>query len=109
MYYALVENIQRLRKDPITGSEFENKLMIKWLIEKKEANGENVEGITYSTFGDDERGMETNEEDYMTTTDAYRKMKAQFDAVMKENKNKERIKNMDTYLETRVSENLNNV
>ena len=45
----------------------------------------------------------------MTTTDAYRKMKAQFDAVMKENKNRERIKNMDTYLETRVSENLNNV
>ena len=109
LYYALVENIQRLRKDPITGSEFENKLMIKWLIKKKEANGENVEGITYSTFEDDERRMETNEEDYMTTTDAYRKMKAQFDAVMKENKNKERIENMDTYLETRVSENLNNV
>ena len=109
LYYALVENIERLRKDPVTGSDFEHKLMVKWMIEKREASGENMNGITYSTFEDDEKGLDANKEDYMTQTNAYRKMRAEYDAVMKEVKNRERIKHMDTYLETRVSENLKNV
>ena len=105
LYYALVENIERLRKDPVTGSEFEHKLMIKWLIEKREANGENMKGITYSTFEEDKNGLDTNDTDYMTKTNAYRKLKAEYDdALMKEDKSRERIKQMDTY--TEVSENL---
>ena len=39
----------------------------------------------------------------------YQKMLAEYEAVMKEEKNRERIKQMDTYIETRVSENLKNV
>ena len=109
MYYALVENIESLRKDPVTGSEFEHKLMVKWMIEKREASGENMNGITYSTFEDDEKGLDANKEDFMTQTNAYRKMRAEYDAVMKEVKNRERIKHMDTYLETSVSDNLKNV
>ena len=108
LYYALVENIERLRKDPVTGSEFEHKLMVKWLIEKREANGENMKGITYSTFEEDKKGLDTNNTDYMTKTNAYRKLKAEYDdELMKEVKSKERIKQMDTYIE--VSENLKNV
>ena len=108
LYYALVENIERLRKDPVTGSEFEHKLMVKYLIEKREANGENMKGITYSTFEEDKKGLDTNNTDYMTKTNAYRKLKAEYDdELMKEVKSKERIKQMDTYIE--VSENLKNV
>ena len=35
MHNNLVKRIEKLRKDPDTGSEFEHKLMVKWLIEKK--------------------------------------------------------------------------
>ena len=30
MYFALIEKIKTLRKDPVTGSDFEHKLMVKW-------------------------------------------------------------------------------
>ena len=36
MYNALVQKIETLRKDPATGSGFEHKLMVRWLIEKKQ-------------------------------------------------------------------------
>ena len=36
MYNALVHRIEELRKDPATGSDFEQKLMVKWIIEKKQ-------------------------------------------------------------------------
>ena len=36
MYYALVvEKIETLRKNSVTGSDFEHKLMVRWLIGKK--------------------------------------------------------------------------
>ena len=35
MYNDLVKRIEKLRKNPDTGSEFEHKLLVKWLIEKK--------------------------------------------------------------------------
>ena len=34
MYYALVEKMETLRKSPVTGSDFEHKLMVRWLIKK---------------------------------------------------------------------------
>ena len=37
MYNDLVKKIEKLRKNPDTGSEFEHKLMVKWLIEKKKS------------------------------------------------------------------------
>ena len=37
MYYRLVKNIEKLRADPITGIEFEHKLMVKWESDKKGA------------------------------------------------------------------------
>ena len=40
MYFSLVEKIETLRKDLVTGSDFEHKLMVKWFIEKKAADGE---------------------------------------------------------------------
>ena len=36
MYNALVHKIKELRKDPATGRDFEQKLMVRWIIEKKQ-------------------------------------------------------------------------
>ena len=79
MYFALVGKIERtLRKDPFTGSDFEHKLMEKWLIEKKAAHGENMNGVTYSTFEEDDKRFDTNDEDFMTKTSVQRNMLAEY-------------------------------
>ena len=36
MYYKLVKNIEKLRKDPITGGDFEHKLVVKWVSKKQD-------------------------------------------------------------------------
>ena len=78
MYFALVEKLKTLREDPITGSDFEHKLMVKWLSEKTAANGEIMNGVTYSsTFEEDDKRFKTNDEDFMTKSSVYRNMLAE--------------------------------
>ena len=69
-----------------------------------------MNGVTYSTFDeDDKRFKQKNDKDFMTKTSAYRKMLAGYEAVMKEEKERERIIQMETYIETEVSGNVKNV
>ena len=65
MYYRLVKNIQKLREDPITGIDFEHKLMEKWVSKKKVVGG-NMNMVTYSTFEDEDRKFKANDENLMT-------------------------------------------
>ena len=109
MYFALVEKIKTLRKDPVTGSDFEHRLMVKWLIEKKIADGENINGVTYSTFEEDDKRFKASDEYFMTQKQVcIQIMLAEYEAVMKEEKERERIIQMETYVETEVSGNINN-
>ena len=79
MYFALVEKMKTLGEDPITGSDFEHKLMVKWLSEKTAANGEIMNGVTYSsTFEEDDKRFKANDEDFMTNTGAYKDMLAEY-------------------------------
>ena len=45
----------------------------------------------------------------MTKTSAYRKLFAEYEAVMKEEKERERIIQMETHIETEVGGNVKNV
>ena len=51
MFFKLVQKVKKLRTDPITGGDFEHRLMEKWLSEKTEAICENMNAATdTSTF-----------------------------------------------------------
>ena len=58
-----------------------------------------MNGVTYSTFEEDEKRFDTNDEDFMTKTSECRNMLAEYEAVMKEEKDSERIIQMETYVE----------
>ena len=53
--------------------------------------------------------FDTNDEDFMTKISAYRNMLAEYEAAMKEEKQRERIIQMEMYIETEVSGNVKNV
>ena len=62
-----------------------------------------MNGLTYySTFEEDDKRFEENNEDFMTKTSAYRDMLAEYEAVMKEEKEREKIVQIETYIETFV-------
>ena len=86
MYYRLVKNIEKLRADPITGIEFEHKLMVKWGSNKKGGSigGENKNAVTYSTFEDDNGRFKEKNKNFMKNTSAYQDMLAEYEAVMEE-------------------------
>ena len=109
MYNDLVKKIEKLRKNPDTGSEFEHKLMVKWLIEKKRADGENMNGVSYSTYVEDDKRFNTIDDDFMTETSAYRKMVEEYEAVMKEEKERENNVRTELYVEGEVSGDVKNV
>ena len=109
MFNALVHNIEELRKDPATGSDFEQKLMVKWIIEKRTAEGENMDGVTYSTFQEEDEKFGKYDEDFMTKTNAYRNMQEEYEAVMKEEQERERNIQIWPYTDTEVGGIVKNV
>ena len=96
-FELLVKKVEKLREDPVTGgSDFEHKLMVKCLSEKTGAVGKNMNAVTYSTFEEDDKRLKGNDEDFMTNTIAYQDMLADYEAVMKEEKERERNVKMET-------------
>ena len=83
--------------------------MVRWIIEKKTADGENMDGVTYSTFQEDDKIFDKIDEDFMTKTNAYRKMQAEYEAVMKEEKERERNIQTRPYIEAEVGGIVKNV
>ena len=68
-----------------------------------------MNGITYNTFEEDDKRFEANDEDFMTKTSVYQDMLAEYEAVMREEKERGRIIQIETYLETEVGGKIKNV
>ena len=87
LFFELIQKVKKLRDDPITGIDFEHKLMEKWLSENTGATCEKVNLVTYSTFEEDDKRVKVND-DYaiMTNTEAYQDLWAEYKAVKNEGK-----------------------
>ena len=72
--------------------------MVKWVSEKKGGVGENGNAVTCSTFDDEDRRFKANDEDFMTSTSAYQGMLVEYEAVMKEERERGMNKQMEPYI-----------
>ena len=108
MYNDLVKRIEKLRKDPDTGSEFEHKLMVKWLNEKN-SGWRKYEWGELQHYVEDDKRFNTIDDDFMTKTSAYRKTLEEYEAVMKEEKEREKDIQMEPYVEAEVGKDVKTV
>ena len=108
-FFLLVEKIKTLREDPVTGSNFEHKLMVKWLSEKTGAVGENMNTVTYSIFEENDKRFKANDIDFLTNTGVYKDILAEYEAVMTEETERERNVKMETYVATEVGGKVTNI
>ena len=68
-----------------------------------------MNGVSYSTYVEDDKRLNTIDDDFMTETSAYRKMVEEYEAVMKEEKERENNVRTELYVEGEVSEDVKNV
>ena len=68
-----------------------------------------MNGVSYSTYVEDDKRFNTIDDDFMTETSAYRKMVEEYEAVMKEEKGRENNVRTEPYVEGEVSGDVKNV
>ena len=68
-----------------------------------------MNGVSYSTYVEDDKRLNTIDDDFMTETSAYRKMVEEYEAVMKEEKERENDIRTEQYVEGEVGGDVKNV
>ena len=69
-----------------------------------------MNGVSYSTYVEDDKRLNTIDDDFMTETSAYRKMVEEYEAViMKEEKGIENNVRTEPYVDGEVSGDVKNV
>ena len=80
-------------------------------IEKKSSGWRKYDewGELQHLYVEDDKRFDTNDDDFMTKTSAYRKMLEEYKAVMKEEKEREKDIQTEPYVEAEVGGNVKNV
>ena len=68
-----------------------------------------MNGVSYSTYVEDDKRFNTIDDDFMTETSAYRKMVEEYKEVMKEEKERENEIRTEQYVEGEVGGDVKNV
>ena len=68
-----------------------------------------MNGMSYSTYVEDDKRFNTIDDDFMTETSAYRKMVEEYEAVLKEEKEREKDIRTERYVEGEVGGDVKNV